>query len=399
MNTVSKPLISIKQHPIMALAFRPAFLLGAFWAVISIVLWLLMLTTNWQPQHIMPMNVWHAHEMLFGFGAMIATGFLMTAGQNWTGIPGLSGRPLAFLCLTWLVARLAPFIADPSLAWITLLSAQILWWLGCIISFSRQIILSRNTRNAFFIVLLSTMMVFNIAILLAAQHKEYQLANHLCQSMVLVFTLLIGSVGGRVIPFFTNTACDNKSGWLPPYFNTLVLISTLMGTTGFILSGLTTMPFKPGWLMMLSGVLHLIRLYSWHHKLIWKMALLWSLHLAYLGMALGLIVLGISDLTNIIPFVDTLHIVAVTAIAGMILSMMSRVSLGHTGRPLHLNSTMAISFVFVFLAGLIRMLAPQSSEPMFFIMLSGGLWVTSFMLFLHFYFPILTKPRLDGRLG
>jgi len=396
MKTLSKPLILINQYPIMALAFRPAFLLGAFWAVISIVLWLLMLTTNWQPQHIMPMNIWHAHEMLFGFGAMIATGFLMTAGQNWTGIPGLSGKPLVFLCLTWLVARLAPFIADQSLAWLTLLSAQIFWWLGCIISFSRQIILSRNKRNAFFIILLMTMMVFNITILLATYNKEYLIANHLSQSMVLVFTLLIGIVGGRVIPFFTNTACDSKNGWLPPYFNLLVLISTLMGTIGFILSGFTIMPFKPGWLMMLSGFLHLIRLYSWHHKHIWKMALLWSLHLAYLGMAIGLILLGISNLTNKIPFVDTLHIVAITAMAGMILSMMSRVSLGHTGRPLHLNSTMAISFVFVFLAGLVRMLAPQSSDPILFIMISGGLWITSFSFFIRFYFPILTKPRLDG---
>ena len=396
---MNKPTISIKQHPVMALAFRPAFLLGAFWAVISIVLWLVMLTTNWQPQHIMPMNIWHAHEMLFGFGAMIATGFLMTAGQNWTGISGLSGRPLVFLCLTWLVARMAPFMTDQSLAWFILLSAQTIWWLACIISFSRQIILSRNTRNAFFILLLTTMMVLNICILLATYSGDYLLANHLCQSMVLVFTLLIGFVGGRVIPFFTTNAINVKNGWLPPYFNIVVLISTLLGTSGFILSGFMAMPFKPGWLMLLSGLLHLIRLHSWHNKLIWKMALLWSLHLAYLGMAIGLILLGISNLTNIIPFVDTLHIIAITAMAGMILSMMSRVSLGHTGRALHSNSSMAISFVFVFLAGLIRMLAPQSSDPMFYIVLSGALWLISFMLFLNFYFPILTKPRLDGRLG
>jgi len=383
----------------MALAFRPAFLLGACWAIISIVLWLLMLTTQWQPQHIMPMNIWHAHEMLFGFGTMIAAGFLMTAGQSWTGIAGLSGRPLALLCLFWLVARLAPFIADPSLAWIILITAQTLWWLGSVFSFSRQIILSRNKRNALLILLLITMMLINIFILLATKNEHYQLANHLSQSMVLMFTILISVVGGRVIPFFTNTACNNKNGWLPTYFNLIVLVSTLLAVMGYILSGLIAMPVKPGWLLILAGILQLIRLYSWHHKLIWKMALLWSLHLAYLGMAIGLILLGISDLTNIIPFVDTPHIIAVTAIAGMILSMMSRVSLGHTGRPLQLNSTMSISFVFIFLAGLVRMLAPQSSEPLFFIMVSGGLWLTSFILFLYFYFPILTRPRLDGRSG
>jgi len=395
---MKKPL-SITQHPLMALAFRPTFLLGAGWAVISIVLWLFMLTTQWQPQHIMPMNIWHAHEMLFGFGAMIATGFLMTAGQNWTGVAGLSGRPLAFLCLTWLIARLAPFIANDSMAWITLLVAQVIWWLTCMISFSRQIIVSRNKRNAFFIILLTMMMVFDIFILLATQHQAYQLANHLCQSMVLVFALLISIVGGRVIPFFTNTACNNKSGWLPPYFNSLVIISTLFAIASFILSGFIALPFKPGWIMMLSGLLHLIRLYSWHHTLIWKMAILWFLHLAYLGLALGLIVLGFSDLTQRIPFVDSLHILAITVMGGMILSMMARVSLGHTGRPLRLNNTMSFSFICVLLAGLIRVLAPQSSEPLFFIMLSGGLWLSSFMLFLYIYFPILTKPRLDGRLG
>ncbi|HEC59272.1 hypothetical protein LCGC14_0635710 [marine sediment metagenome] len=396
---MKKRMFSLAHQPVMALAFRPSFLLGACWAVISVVLWLFMLTTQWQPQHIMPMTIWHAHEMLFGFGAVVATGFLMTAGQNWTGIAGLSGRPLAILCLTWLIARLAPFINDSSLAWSILIIAQSLWWLGSIISFSRQIILSGNKRNAPLIALLLSMMTINILILFATHNQHYQLANHLSQSMVLLFTILISIVGGRVIPFFTNTACNNKSGWLPPYFNLLVLLTTILATASFIVSGLTEIPFKAGWLLLLAGLFHLVLLYSWHHKLIWTMSLLWSLHLAYLGMAIGLILLGISDLTNTIAFVDILHIVAITAIADMILSMMSRVSLGHTGRPLKPNKTMSISFAFIFLAGIIRMLAPQSSDPLFFIMISGGLWITSFMIFIYFYFPILYKPRLDGRLG
>lgn len=381
----------------MGLAFRPSFLFGAFWAVISISIWLLTLTTGWQAQTIMPMNIWHAHEMLFGFGALIATGFLMTAGQNWTGVAGLSGKPLLLLTLTWLLARFAPFIADHSLAWIILFSAQTIWWLGCIVSFSRQIILSRNTRNAFFIALLTAMMMLNIAILLAAYHQQYLLANHLCQSMILVFTLLMSIVGGRVIPFFTNITCNSKNRWLPSYFERLVLISTIVSAAGFIFNGF--LPFKPGWLMIVAGVLQLIRLYSWHHKLIWKTALLWSLHVSYLGMAIGLILLGISDITQVIPFIDTLHIIAIIAMAGMILGMMSRVSLGHTGRPLRLHKIMTVSFIAVFLAGTIRTLVPQGPDPLVFILLSGGLWLIGFMLFIYLYFPVLTQARLDGREG
>jgi len=173
-----------------------------------------------------------------------------------------------------------------------------------------------------------------------------------------------------------------------------------MGTAGFILSIFINAPFKLGWLMILSGLLHLIRLYNWHRKLMWKMTLLWSLHLAYLAMPIGLMLLFISNLTNVVPFVDTLHIIVITAMAGMILSMMSRVSLGHTARSLHLNSTMAINFVLVFFAGLVRrMITPQRSDPLLFIMLNGDLWLTSFSFFIRFYFPILTKPRLDRQIG
>lgn len=383
---------------LLALAFRPFFLLAALWAVLAIGLWAGQLSGWWQGQQLLPATLWHAHEMLFAFGALVAAGFLLTAAQNWTGVPALKGRKLALLCLCWLMARLIPFcLPQQSGIWLLIL-LQAVWWLGVIAVFGRQLWLARSRQNYQFIALLGVMMLLNLGFLLLLRNNQLVLAAHLSHSMILMFCLLMGIVGARVIPFFTARATQTEQQrW--PVLDKVVLAVSIPATALFISSGFYQPLFSPGYLMLLSALLHLLRPGIWFTPKLLKQPLLWSLHLSYLAMALGLLLMALSLLTGLLNFKDMLHLVAISAMAAMMLAMMARVSLGHTGRTLVVSHAIALGFAAILLSGVVRTTALIFSSPQLFWQLSAALWLIAFLIFIRVYLPILTSPRPDGRPG
>jgi len=383
---------------LFALAFRPFFLAGACWAVIAIAIWALWFSGLLAWQFAVPPSLWHAHEMLFGFGAVIAVGFLLTAAQNWTGLPSLSGKPLLMLSLLWLAARLSLlFSAFLPLLWLFMLT-QLLWWCGAIYSLANLLIRAKSRNNYLFIPLLSVMALINTGFIFAVSIQQFVIASHLSHSVILLFCMLMSIVGGRVIPFFTARALGLEQQ-KTPLLDKLLLPLSVLGTAMFLLGFFAELPLSAGWVMLLLGVLHLLRLIYWTPGKIWQVPLLWSLQLAYLALALGLLLLGISDLTQLIPFKDVLHLLSISAMAGMILAMMARVSLGHTGRVLQAGKALSVAFGLLLLAGPLRMFAALSGFPLLFWQGSAVLWLSGFAVFLWFYWPILTQPRADGRPG
>lgn len=389
---------SATMPALLALAFRPFFLLAALWAVLAIGLWAGQLSGWWQGQQLLPATLWHAHEMLFAFGALVAAGFLLTAAQNWTGVPALKGRKLALLCLCWLMARLIPFcLPQQSGLWLLIL-LQAVWWLGVIAVFGRQLWLARSRQNYQFIALLGVMMLLNLGFLLLIRNNHPVLAAHLSHSMILMFCLLMGIVGARVIPFFTARATQTGQQRRPVLDKAILAIS-IPATVLFISSGFYQPLFSPGYLMLLSALLHLLRLGIWFTPKLLKQPLLWSLHLSYLAMALGLLLMALSLLTGLLNFKDMLHLVAISAMAAMMLAMMARVSQGHTGRTLVVSHAVTAGFASLLLAGALRALALLLSAPLLLWQLSAVLWLFAFLIFIRVYLPILTSPRPDGRPG
>jgi uncharacterized protein involved in response to NO len=383
---------------LFALAFRPFFLAGACWAVIAIAIWALWFSGLLTLQLAIPPSFWHAHEMLFGFGAVIAVGFLLTAAQNWTGLPSLSGKPLLLLSVLWLTARLSLlFSVFPPLLWLFMLT-QLLWWCGAIYSLASLLIRAKSRNNYLFIPLLSVMALLNTGFVYAAFTQQFAIASHLSQSVILLFCMLMAIVGGRVIPFFTARALD-LAQQKTPLLDKVLLPLSILGTAVFLLGFFIKLPLQAGWIMLLLGALHLLRQLYWTPGKIWQVPLLWSLQLAYLALALGLLLLGVSDLTQLIPFKDVLHLLSISAMAGMILAMMARVSLGHTGRALQAGKMLSVAFGLLLLAGPLRMFATLSGFPLLFWQGSALLWLSAFAIFLWLYWPILTQPRADGRPG
>lgn len=443
---------------LLAMAFRPFFLLAGIWALLAIGFWLARLQGVFGAEQltpVLPLTLWHAHEMLFGFGALVAAGFLLTAAQNWTNVPGLRGYPLLLACLLWLAGRITALfaggVAAQSGLWL-LLACQLGWWLLVLGALSRQLLLAKSRHNYLFLPILVVMATLNTTVLLQAS-GDPALAGRLCQSMILLFCLLMGVVGGRVIPFFTARATGFEQVRTPRLDQSLLWL-TLAGISVFLSNGLLAsghalasqsgallLPLTGALLLMSAGCLHGIRLLRWFNRDVLRQPLLWSLHGTYLAMAAGLALLGLNLLLNLqltfwpalaagegalsIAAVmaspqhkDILHLIAISAMAGMMLAMMARVSLGHTGRPLQVSPLLASAFAALLLAGVLRSVATAAPKwiqaphwlqstpwlqaqlsPGLFWLASGVLWLVAFALFCQRYWPVLCRARLDGRPG
>jgi uncharacterized protein involved in response to NO len=405
----------IAQHPALDLPFRSYFLLAVACSMFSLGIWAAYFNGyfTFSDNGISPL-AWHTHEMIFGFGATVAVGFVLTAAQTWTGQPSIKGLPVLAFISIWLLVRVTLLMNLPNTI-ILAIVLQSFWWLGTIIVFTRLVIKSNNRRNYLFIPLLSVLMLINIALLLLDFNGYHELTRHIARTSVLMFCLLMGILGGRVIPFFTVSGAKLSPIKVPNWLTPLLTVISISGVLVFFSSAFIDLPFSPAGLMIASGLLHLIRQSYWRSFSTKNIALLWSLHLANFSLGLGLILLGMSYLpsdilgftTLVIPFGDSLHLITIAAMALMIFSMMSRLSLGHTGIALIPSKLVSWIFMLIILSALARAILPSlsiPSSPMLPLSIHQSLlswnisafaWLIAEVLFLKVYLPILIAPKID----
>lgn len=383
----------ITHWPVWQLAFRSCFLLATVASSLSLIYWLGMLSGWWSlPGNGMSAIVWHLHEMIFGFAATVAIGFSLTAVQTWTGLPSLQGRSVMLLAGLWLLARIGFWLNNPdSLLMATI--AQCLWWYCSIYAFTRLLFLSGNRRNYLLIPIFCAMALVNLIVILADFNGFTGMALHLGRTMVLMFTLLIAIIAGRVIPFFTERGIGLIKITKTQTLDRILMSVSCAGIVVFTSGYFYPLPISPAPLLIAAGTLHLVRLVFWFKPGILSRPLLWSLHLSYLFLAVGLIATGLSFLIIQLSLSAALHLITVGAISLMILAMMSRVSLGHTGRPLTPAPWISVAFILLAIAAVIRSALPALGYPLLAWQLSIALWVSSMCLFLRFYSPILFSPK------
>lgn len=383
--------------PLWRLGFRPFFLAGAALAVIAMILWLGVLTgtlAGWHPAG-GPL-AWHRHEMMFGFGIAIVAGFLLTAVQNWTASPGLAGRPLALLALVWLAGRLVWLVNAP--LWMLLpVDAAFLPLAAFVIG--RQLWRVKQKRNYPVAGLLLLMAIANLLALtgLAQDNDNWQRQG--VHAALWLLAALMGLIGGRVIPFFTQRGLLRPTQVTPiPALDRVAMGSAVLAAL-LTASGLSLTPSP--WLavvFLVMGFSTLIRLARWHDRGIWGVPLLWSLHVAFLWLALAPIGVALWHLGLITTYSQPLHALTIGAMGGLILAMIARVTLGHTGRPLQPPAAMNIAFIALNLAALTRVFLLPGA-PAHQLWLSGALWITAFGLYLWHYARMLLTPRVDGMSG
>ena len=382
---------------LLRLAFRPFFLAGSLLALLAIPLWLLAFTGQlgqWQPAG--GWLAWHRHELLFGFGLAIIAGFLLTAVQTWTGRPGLSGKPLAALALLWLAARLAWLANAP---WPLLAVLELAFPLAVAGAMGVTLWKVRQTRNYPIVLVLALLAgADGLSLLgLIQGHEGWQRQSVL--TGIWLVAAMMGLIGGRVIPFFTQRGLGRATAVAPwPWLDWLLLGGSALVALLYASGPALTANPAIGLLFGALAVGHSIRLGRWHDRGLWRVPLLWSLHLAYGWLALACLGMALWHLG--VPLNPSLavHALTIGAMGGLILAMLARVSLGHTGRALEPPAGMSLAFILLNLACLCRVLLVLVL-PLGALWLAALCWTLGFALYAWRYGPMLVRARVDGHPG
>ena len=380
------------MSPFWGRGFRPFFFCGAAYSVISLLAWGGFYAGWMSPPDFMfdPVS-WHAHEMIYGFCMAIIAGFLLTAVANWTGGAPARQFHLAGLCALWAVGRLVLNV-DMGLPQPVVIGAALLFIPALAISLSIPLIQNRNKRNFIFLGLLTVLFVSD-ACFLTLDHPRTAL--YVALMMVLSMVSLIG---GRIIPAFTVAALRRRGLMvvqIDQYRLDMAAVASLVGVTLCLIFIPDTMAM--GIIAAVSCGLHAVRMRHYHSVKALSEPLLWILHAGYLWLIVGLGLLALTGF-GILDIPSVIHSLTAGCIGSMILGMICRVTLGHTGRDLDVGAATVIAFVLIQIAALSRVLGPILL-PEFksdFIIVSAILWPTCFGIYLLIYGRMLFQPRPDG---
>ena len=374
------------------LGFRPFYLLASVFAALSIALWAAQFVGLLGGAYLSG-PIWHAHEMLFGFALAVVVGFLLTAGRNWSNRPTPTGLPLMALAGLWLAGRilvLTPFhwtaaVVDSAFPVAAAVALAVPFWA------------SRNRRNYFFVGLLLLLAAANFAVHLAQLGVVALPAFAGIQTALDVLLFIMSVMAGRVVPMFTNNgvvgAGASRNAVLEKFALggvLLLLAADLLGVRGVVLLAV----------LAVCAIAHALRLFLWRPWKTLRAPLVWVLHAAYAWIPLHFALRATAELGWIAASIAT-HALTVGAVGGLIIGMMTRTSRGHTGRLLHAEAADVACYVLVLAAAVVRVFVPLAWAELTVpaVIWSALLWSTGFALFAIKYWPVLTRPRLDGRPG
>jgi uncharacterized protein involved in response to NO len=373
------------------LGFRPFYLAAALFASLSVLAWAA------QYAGLLPIYpggvAMHAHEMVFGFAFAVIAGFLLTAGRNWTNQPTPTGGWLAGIFALWLVARVLAFAAPGLPAGIANAAFAVAVAIGLGVPDFR----SRNKRNYFFIALMLAMGAASLVAQLAID-GVIDVAPQFGVTVGLDLVLFVVAVmGGRVIPMFTNNGVPGTSARRTKWTERAALGGVLL-LLAFDLAGVRGPPLVV--LTLLVAIAHAWRLALWQSWRTLRVSLVWVLHAAYAWIPIHLVLRALAE-TGVVASPVATHALTIGAIGGMIIGMITRTARGHTGRPLRADGFEVACYVLVLAAAIVRVLLPLAAPAayMFAIVASGVLWSAGFGLYVIRYWPVLTRPRLDGKPG
>lgn len=387
--------------PIWRQAFRPFFLFGSLFGVLAMAVWIGFLKgiVSFSPYG-NPLY-WHMHEMIFGFVSAFIVGFLLTAVQNWTGLRAVNSWPLTLLFLLWLSSRIIMAL-DLSLNLIIIALIDSCFYLCAAILMAKLVIRSNNIRNMFFIAILVLLTacnaVFHIGVINGNIHYVYQGLY----GAIMQISLMIVIIAGRVLPMFTangtNTDKVTPVIWLE---RTCVIFSILF--IMLFLFGLNNRlsPLVMALLFSVASISNAIRAIRWRPWVTLGTPLVWSLHLAYWFIPFGYGLFALHYFGLDVSISVSIHALTAGAMSSMILAMIARVSLGHTGRSLQVHRTMTLAFSLIAVAALIRIISglwPQLSFNSGYL-IAGICWIIAYSIYLINYSKILVLPRPDGRPG
>jgi uncharacterized protein involved in response to NO len=377
----------------LSYGFRPFFLCTALFAGVAVPVWTLLLIGGGDAQFLYAPREWHVHEMLFGFLPAVITGFLLTAIPNWTERPPLRGTPLFLLMTLWLSGRLAIAMPSPAPLVSAIVDATFLVVLAAFVW--KEIAAGKAWDRAPIGVIISLYAGANILFhVLALRGTETDLPERMPLSLMM---MLLALIGGRITPTFTGDYLDQeKIPEQPAPFSRFDGLSIVLVAIAALAWTLQPQALATGWILVTAGTIHAIRLSRWRGWTARREPLVLILHLGNGWLALSLLTLGGATLGFGLNTADAVHTLTTGAMGVMTLAVMTRASLGHTGRPLHAGPMTVVIYMLVSLGAILRVFGQAIGLPTNLMLgTATAAWSGAYLLFATMYGPLLTRPSID----
>lgn len=384
------------DHPLWRLGFRPFYLLAAGFAALAMPLWMASYfgaLPGWRQLSV----GWHMHEMVYGMALAVIIGFLYTAGRTWTGLWTPTKGHLAALAALWLAGRVAMLAAPQALAAIIdLLFLPLAAW-----PLYRVLQQSGNRRNLFLVALLGLLSLANAAFHGAVLGLLALAPAWTMHAAILIIVVIESVIGARVIPMFTRNGAPGAQPVVHPGRDKITLALMVLASLAWLV-GMAAPVVAPAVALLACAAAGatLLRLAGWQPQRTLHAPLLWILHLSYAWIPIGFLLLALAAL-KLVSASAAFHALTVGSMAGLILGMMSRTALGHTGRPLLATRLDVAMYGLIQAGALVRVAAAFDAFGLRngALLLATGCWSTAFLLYIIGYGPSLLRPRIDGREG
>jgi uncharacterized protein involved in response to NO len=394
-TTTIPPALARRLHysgpALFSYGFRPFFLSGAAWAALAVLLWIPQYLGVFALPTAFPPLDWHVHEMLFGYVAAVIAGFLLTAIPNWTGRLPVNGAPLAALALLWLAGRVA-MLTSARIGLVTAAVIDVSFLVTLAAVALREILAGQNWRNVRVLAVLAVLIAGNVVF-----HAEVIVrgaADYGIRIGIAAAVMLVMLIGGRIVPSFTNNwLVRMRPGRLPQPFSRFDAAALGVSAVALIAWIVAPGAVITGAMLVTAGTVQAVRLVRWVGYRTLTDRLVFVLHVAYAFVSVGFVLAGISALApGSIPPSAAVHAWTAGALGLMPLSVMTRATLGHTGRALIASAATQAIYLMAFLAALIRIVAAISPSIML-IHLAAFAWCAAFAGFVAAYGPLLIRAR------
>jgi uncharacterized protein involved in response to NO len=379
------------------LGFRPFFLGTTIFSMLALLAWISVYLLGFEliAFSYYPANIWHAHEMIFGYSMAVVAGFVLTAVKNWTGIQTVNGIKLMVLFGIWAMGRIAPFVFASG--WVVaIVDALFLPVLAVFIAL--PLLKAGNKRNYFVVLLVVIFSLLNMTVHLELLGLFTGLISLVLKLALYLILALVIIMAGRVLPMFSQNGVEQR------YVVTSYPIIEKLAIPSYILFMLVMVFIDNFYAILISSVfvasIHALRLKGWFNLQIFRVPLVWVLHLSYLFLIVGFLLSAFSAFYPALYFL-ALHAFSIGVIGTVTIGMMCRVSIGHTGGNLKKPpKTVKYIFILMALATLTRVLVPIIMPSVYIetIIVSGAMWSLAYLLFVLNYAKMLMSPRADENL-